>query len=109
MRKSQALFVGLAVVAGYAMAVALNRPSAGQPPAADPLPARQPGPIWRFHTTVINGGGSYPLLILTDTTDGHCWLRDSSPQDDDEWRDLGTPGAARKEASAEPTRRPVRR
>ncbi len=109
MRKSQVLVVGLALVAGYVLAIALNRPTAGQPPAVEPLPAPQPAAVWRFHTTVINGGGSYPLLILTDTTDGHCWLRDSSPQDDDEWRDLGRPGAPRKERPAAMTRQPVRR
>jgi hypothetical protein len=96
MRKSQVLVVGLAVVVGYILAIALNRPTAGQPSSLEALPAPQPSAVWRFHTTVINGGGSYPLLILTDTTTGHCWFRDSSPQDDAEWRDLGTPGTSRK-------------
>jgi hypothetical protein len=97
MRKSQVLVVGLSIVAGYVLAIAFNRPSAGQPPALEAMPAApQAAAVWRFHTTVINGGGSYPFLILTDTTNGHCWIRDSSPQDDDEWRDLGTPGIPRK-------------
>ena len=39
MRKSQMLVVGLAVVAGYVLAIALNRPTAGQPPAVEALPA----------------------------------------------------------------------
>jgi hypothetical protein len=46
--------------------------------------------------TVVSNGGSYPLLILTDTTTGHCWVRESGPQDDEEWRDLATPGSAKK-------------
>jgi hypothetical protein len=96
MRKSHVLVVGLALLAGYAAGVALNRPTAGQATALEALPAAQPAAVWRFQTTVVNGGGSYPLLILTDTTTGHCWVRESSPQDDEDWRDLGIPGAARK-------------
>jgi hypothetical protein len=95
MRKSQLLVVGLALVAGYVLAVALNRPTAGQPPALEALPAHQPA-IWRFHTTVLNTGGSYPLLILTDTTTGHCWMLESGPQEEEEWRDLGAPGSPKK-------------
>jgi hypothetical protein len=96
MRKSQMLVVGLALVAGYVLPAFLNRPTAGQVPRLEALPAPQPSAVWRFHRTVVNTGGAYPLLILTDTTTGHCWIRESSPQDDDQWRDLGTPGAAGK-------------
>ena len=96
MRKPQMFVVGLALVAVYVLAAFLNRPTAGQPPALEALPLHEPAAVWRFHTTVVNTGGSYPLLILTDTTTGHCWIRESSPQDDDEWRDLGTPGVTRK-------------
>ena len=96
MRKSQVLVVGLALVAGYVLAVALNRPTAGQPPAIDPLPAPHAAASWRFHTTVLNNGGSYPLLILTDTTTGHCWMLESGPQEEEEWRDLGKPGAPKR-------------
>jgi hypothetical protein len=91
MRKSQILVVGLALVAGYVAAVALNRPSAGQPPALEALPAHQPSTQPRYHTTVLSTGGSYPLLILTDTTTGHCWMLESGPQEEEEWRDLGGP------------------
>ncbi len=96
MRKSQIFVVGLALAAGYILSAFLNRPTAGQPPALEAMPGRDPASVWRFHTTVVSTGGSYPLLILTDTTTGHCWIRESSPQDDDEWRDLGTPGIPRK-------------
>ena len=96
MRKSQVLIVGLALVAGYVLAVALSRPTAGQPPALDALPAHQPVTPSRFHTTVLNNGGTYPLLILTDTITGHCWLLESGPQDEEEWRDLGAPDSPRK-------------
>jgi hypothetical protein len=96
MRKSQVLVVGLALVAGYVLAVALNRPTAGQPPALEALPSHEPDTRARFHTTVLNNGGSYPLLILTDTTTGHCWMLESGPQEEEEWRDLGAPGSSRK-------------
>jgi hypothetical protein len=96
MRKSQVLAVGLALVAGYAAGSALNRPTAGQAPALEALPVRQPAEVWRFHTTVVNSGAAYPLLILTDTTTGHCWVRESGPQEDEDWRDLGTPGSSNK-------------
>lgn len=96
MRKSQVLVVGLALAAGYVLAVALNRPSAGQPPALEAMPEHQPANQPRFHTTVLNNGGSYPLLILTDATTGHCWMLESGPQEDEEWRDLGAPGTPRK-------------
>jgi hypothetical protein len=96
MRKSQTFVVGLALAAGYVLAVFLNRPTAGQVPALEALPAPQPAAVWRFHTTVFNTGGGYPLLILTDTTTGHCWIRESGPHEDEEWRDLGTPGTPRK-------------
>lgn len=97
MRKSQVLVVGLALMAGYVLAVALNRPTVGQPPALEALPAHEPTTLSRFHTTVLNNGGSYPLLILTDTTTGHCWMLESGPQEEEEWRDLGAPGSAKKE------------
>lgn len=96
MRKSQALVVGLALVSGYILAVALNRPTAGQPPAIEALPARAPVVPHRYQTTVLNNGGSYPLLILTDTDTGHCWMLESGPQEEEEWRDLGAPAAAGK-------------
>ena len=38
MRKTPILTVCLALAAGYLLATALNRPSAGQPPAIEPLP-----------------------------------------------------------------------
>lgn len=88
--------MGLALVAGYASAVALNRPSAGQPPAIEALPAHQPPALPRFHTIVLNNGGSFPLLILTDTTTGHCWMLESGPQEEEEWRDLGGPGIPKR-------------
>jgi hypothetical protein len=96
MRKSQVLVVGLAVLAGYAAGSALNRPTAGQAPAIVALPAPQPAAVWRFQTTVVNSGGSFPLLILTDTTTGHCWMLESGPQQKEEWRDLGTPDTPKK-------------
>ena len=101
MRKAQLLEVGLALVAGYAMAVATSRPSAGQPPALEALPAREPAATTRFHTTVLNTGGAYPMLILTETNTGHCWMLESGPQEDEEWRDLGTPGTARRHGRGE--------
>lgn len=96
MRTSQALVVGIALAAGYIGGLTLNRPTAGQPPAVDPLPIASPSIPSRFQTTVLNSGGSYPLLILTDTITGHCWMLESGPQEDEEWRDLGTPGSTRK-------------
>ncbi len=96
MRKSQISVVGLALAAGYVLAGFVNRPTAGQSPALEALPAPHAGAVWQYHTTVVSTGGGYPLLILTDTTTGHCWIRESSPQDDDDWRDLGTPGTPRK-------------
>jgi hypothetical protein len=96
MRKSQILVIALSLMAGYVLAIALSRPTAGQPPALEPLPASRPAAWWRFHTTVLNNGGSYPILVVTDTTDGHCWLIESGPQEDEEWRDLGTPGSPRR-------------
>lgn len=95
MRTPQALVVGMAVAAGYIGAVALNRPTAGQPPAIEALPGHTPSYPPRFHTTVLNTGGSYPMLILTDTTNGHCWMLESGPQEEEEWRDLGSPGSPR--------------
>ncbi len=95
MRMSQALVVGMALAAGYIGGFTLNRPTAGQPPAVDPLPTGLPVLQTRFQTTVLNNGGSYPLLILTEITTGHCWMLESGPQEDEEWRDLGTPGSAR--------------
>jgi hypothetical protein len=96
MRKSQILVAGSAFVAGYVLAVALSRPTAGQPPALEALPAHQPAAVSRFHTTVLNSGGSYPLLILTDTTTGHCWMLESGPQEEEEWRDLGAPDSPKR-------------
>jgi hypothetical protein len=96
MRKSQVLVVALSLAAGYVLAIALNRPTAGQPPAIEALPASPPAAVWRFHTTVVNNGGTYPVLILTDTADGHCWVLESGPQEEERWRDLGTPGSAKK-------------
>lgn len=96
MRKSQILVVGLALIAGYTAAISLNRPTVGQPPALEALPSRPPAAEARFQTTVINNGGAYPLLILTDVTTGHCWMLESGPQEEEEWRDLGGPDAARK-------------
>jgi hypothetical protein len=95
MRKTPILAVCLALVAGYLLANALNRPSAGQPPAIEPLPAPQPAAVWRYQVTAAREG-NYPLLILTDTTTGHCWVRESNPHDNDDWHDFGTPAAARK-------------
>jgi hypothetical protein len=95
MRKSPILAVCLALAAGYILATALNRPSAGQPPALEPLPASQPAAVWRYQVTVAREG-HYPLLILTDTTTGRCWVRESNPHDSDDWQDFGTPSAARK-------------
>jgi hypothetical protein len=40
--------------------------------------------------------GNYLLLILTDTTTGHVWVRESNPHDSDDWHDFGTPDASRK-------------
>ena len=96
MRRSHILVVGLALVAGYVAGVALNRPTAGQVPALEALPAQQSAATWRFQTIVVNSGAAYPLLILTDTTTGHCWVRESGPQEEEEWRDLGTPDAPKK-------------
>jgi hypothetical protein len=96
MRNSQAIVAGLALAAGYALAVATSRPTAGQPPAIEALPTPQPVAPARFHTTVLNTGGSYPLLILTDTTTGHCWMLESGPQEQEEWRDLGAPSTPEK-------------
>jgi hypothetical protein len=95
MRKSQVFVVTISLVAGYVLAIAFNRPTAGQPPALEALPPQPAAAVWRFHTTVINNGGSYPVLIATDTTNGHCWILESGPQQDEEWRDLGTPGSAK--------------
>ncbi len=94
MRMSQALVVGMALAAGYIGGFTVNRPTAGQPPALDPLPSASTAIPTRFQTTVLNNGGSFPLLILTETTTGHCWMLESGPQEDEEWRDLGTPAKA---------------
>jgi len=96
MRKSQILIVGLALVAGYAAGLALNRPTVGQGPALEALPSPTSGAPARYHTTVVSKGGSYPLLILTDTSTGHCWLLECGPQQDEEWRDLGAPSSAKR-------------
>lgn len=96
MRNAQVLVVGLSLLSGYALAMALNRPSVGQSPAIDPLPDR-PGPtVPRYLTTIVSSNQSYPLLILTDTATGHCWVRESGPQEEEEWRDLGAPASARR-------------
>jgi hypothetical protein len=95
MRKSPILAVGLALATGYLLATAPNRPSAGQPPALDPLAAPQPPAVWRYQVTIAREG-NYPLLILSDTTTGHCWVCESNPHDNDDWHDFGTPAAARK-------------
>jgi hypothetical protein len=95
MRKSRILAVCLALAAGYLLATALNRPSVGQPPVLEPLPAPQPGAVWRYQVTVAREG-NYPLLILTDMTTGHFWVRESNPQDNDGWQDFGSPAEARK-------------
>src|SRR5262249_40420551 len=95
MRKSPILTVGLALAAGYLLATVLNRPSVGQPPALEPLPPPQPGAVWRYQVTVAREG-NYPLLILTDTTTGHVWVRESNPNDNEDWHDFGTPAASRK-------------
>jgi hypothetical protein len=95
MRKSPVLAVCLALVAGSILATALNRPLAGQPPALKPLPAPQPAAVWRYLVTIAREG-NYPLLIVTDTTTGHVWVRESNPHDSDDWHDFGTPTASRK-------------
>ena len=97
MRKSHLLVVGLALVAGYAAGIAINRPTAGQGPAIEALPYPPPVAPERFHTTVVNNGGSYPLLILTETTTGHCWILECGPQEEEEWRDLGAPGSPKEQ------------
>jgi hypothetical protein len=96
MRKSRFLVVAFSLLAGYVLAITLNRPTAGQAPALEALPASHPAAVWRFHTTVMNTGGSYPILILTDTTNGHCWILECGPQEEEGWRDLGTPGSPRR-------------
>jgi hypothetical protein len=95
MRNSRGFVVAMALVAGYALALATSRPTAGQPPAIEAIPTPQPAPV-RYHTTVLNTGGSYPLLILTDMMTGHCWMLESGPQEEEEWRDLGAPGSPKK-------------
>jgi hypothetical protein len=95
MQKSRILAVCLALAAGYLLATVLNRPSVGQPPVLEPLPAPQPAAAWRYHVTVAQEG-NYPLLILTDTTTGHVWVRESNPNDNEDWHDFGTPAASRK-------------
>ena len=77
MRKSPILAFCLALTAGDLLATVLNRPSVGQPPAMEPLPPPQPGAAWRYQVTVAKEG-NYPLLILTDTATGHCWVRESN-------------------------------
>jgi len=96
MRKSQVLVVTTSLVAGYILAIASNRPTAGQPPALEALPHQPAAAVWRFHTTVVNKDGTYPVLILTDTTNGHCWILESGPQEEEQWRDLGSPGSSKR-------------
>jgi hypothetical protein len=84
MRKSPILAFCLALAAGYLLATALNRPSVGQPPALEPLPAPQPAAVWRYQVTIAREG-NYPLLILTDTTTGHVWVHESNPHDRCQW------------------------
>ncbi len=96
MRNAQVLVVGLALLSGYVLAMAINRPSAGQSPAIDPLPDRPATVVSRYQTTIVASNQPYPLLILTDTATGHCWVRESGPQEEDEWRDLGAPASARR-------------
>ncbi|MHB1560096.1 MAG: hypothetical protein ACYC61_21810 [Isosphaeraceae bacterium] len=96
MRNAQMLVVGLSLLSGYVLAMAVNRPIAGQSPSIAPLPDRPAPVVARYQTTIVSSNQSYPLLILTDTATGHCWVRESGPQDEDEWRDLGAPASARR-------------
>ena len=96
MRKSQVLVVGLALVAGYVLAVALNRPTVGQPPALEALPVHQPDAVARFHTTVLNNGGSYPLLILTDIITGTAGCSRADPRKKKNGVTSATTGSSKK-------------
>ena len=87
MKKSQIIVVCLSVLAGYAFATALNRPSSAQPPA--PQAAGQGVAVWRYQITVPPEGGFSGVVILTDTATGHCWLHGNLQGA--QWQDWGSP------------------
>jgi Flp pilus assembly protein CpaB len=71
MRKSQILVVSLAILVGYVLASALNRTSAGQPPA--PRSASSEPAEGRYRVAV-SGVNPAAFVALTDTVTGRCWL-----------------------------------
>jgi hypothetical protein len=87
MKKSQ-VFVGcLSLLVGFIAATALNRSSAGQPPATQPV--KQEVTVWRYQLAVPTGGAFNGSLFLIDTATGYCWLR--SNFQGAEWVDWGSP------------------
>jgi hypothetical protein len=86
MKTSPIFTVCLALAVGYIAANALNRPSAAQPLA--PQPVGQEVAVWRYQLTAPVEGHFQGSLILTDTATGRCWFRPSSARD---WQDWGSP------------------
>jgi hypothetical protein len=86
MKTSQVLVVCLSLFVGYIAATALNRPSAAQPPA--PQPVGQELSVWRYQLTVPVQGQFDGSAIVTDTATGQCWRRFWNGND---WQDWGSP------------------
>jgi hypothetical protein len=86
MKKSQIFVICVSLLVGYFTATALNRTSAGQPPA--PQPAGQEIAVWRYQLTVPIQGGYDGSAFLTDTVTGRCWKRSWNARD---WEDWGSP------------------
>ncbi len=87
MRKPQILTIGLSLLVGYLLAMALNRTSSGQPSA--PQQAAQEAAVWRYQLTAPIEGGYSGYVILTDTATGHCWRIHSAGGS--RWENLGSP------------------
>jgi hypothetical protein len=96
MKKPQIFVVCLSLLLGYIAATALNRTSAGQPPA--PVPVDQEGQqVWRYQLTAYGDGrGAHPTVLLTDTVTGRVWVRYPGGQND-QWQAFGSPDSRRTE------------
>jgi hypothetical protein len=53
--------------------------------------------VGRYQLVVVSAEeGVLPNLFLADTASGHCWIRNSHPNDKIGWRDFGSPTASAK-------------